>query len=149
MNKIIPVAIAVIHKNNKFLLTERKGTDPDDDKKMGRVWHFPGGGVEFGEEVENTLKREIREELGLTISIEKQLPKIYSAIRPYWHGLLIPFLCSIKGEEHIVLDHESFQFGWFSQTEILKLHILPFVKEMLEEASLLLKKSHPNMTERL
>jgi len=140
MNKIIPVAIAIIHKNDRFLLTERKGTDPDDDKKMGRVWHFPGGGIEFGEEIENTLKREIQEELGLDVSIEQQLPKIYSAIRPCWHGLLIPFLCSIKGEEHIVLDHESFQSGWFSREEILKLHILPFVTEMLEETVLLLKK---------
>jgi 8-oxo-dGTP diphosphatase len=134
MNRIIPVVIAIIHRNNKFLLTERKGTDPDDDRKMGRVWHFPGGGIEFGEDIHVALKREIKEELHLTIEIEQQIPHIFSAIRPYWHGVLISHLCKIKGDETIILDHESFQYGWFTYQEVKKLHTLPFVVEMMDEA---------------
>lgn len=140
MQKISPVAIAIIHKKNKFLLTERKGTDPD-DAQFGRIWHFPGGGVEFGEEIYDALKREIKEELNLSIIIEKQF-SIYSALRlPYWHGLLIPHLCSIVGEEHITLDDESFQYGWFTHEEVQKLYKLPAVGEMLDEAVKLLKQA--------
>lgn len=127
MNKIVPVAIAIIHKDNKYLLTERKGNEQ-------KVWHFPGGGVEFGETVENALHREIKEELNLTIKIEQQLSQVYSAIRPKWHGILIPFVCNIEGEENIKLDNESFQYGWFKAEEIKKLHTLPFVVEMLSLA---------------
>lgn len=140
MNKIIPVAIAVIYKDNKFLLTERKGKDPDDPPGGGRVWHFPGGAVEFGENVESALKREIREELNLSISIQAQLP-VHSAVRPYWHGILISHLCQIVGPEDILLDKESFQYGWFTRTEIEKLHTLPFVAEMLEDAQALLNRA--------
>jgi ADP-ribose pyrophosphatase YjhB (NUDIX family) len=139
MKKIVPVAIAIIHKENKYLLTERKGKDPD-DMPGGRVWHFPGGAVEFGEKIEDSLKREIQEELNLSIKVERSIPQVYSAIRPYWHGVLISYLCSIDGEEHIELDHESYQYGWFTADEIRKLHVLPFVNEMLDEAEKLLKK---------
>jgi 8-oxo-dGTP diphosphatase len=139
MNRIIPVAIAIIHKENKFLMTERKGNDPD-DAQFGRIWHFPGGSVEFGEEVFDALKREIKEELNLAIAVECQLPHIFSAVRNNWQGLLIPHLCSIKGEEKIILDAESFQYGWFTYEEIKKMYTLPFVIEMLEDALTLLKK---------
>jgi len=139
MAKIIPVVIALIHKNNTFLLTERKGNDPD-DRMFGRVWHFPGGAIEFGEEVQDALKREIKEELNLTIRIEKQISQVYSAIRTNWQGLLIPHLCVIEGDENIVLDSESFQYGWFTYEEIKNMYVLPFVFEMLEDAMKLLKK---------
>jgi 8-oxo-dGTP diphosphatase len=139
MNKIIPVVIAIIHKGNKFLLTERKGKDAD-DAPFGRIWHFPGGAVEFGEELEMALMREIKEELNLDISVDQQLPHIYSALRKYWHGILIPHLCTISGDENIILDDESFQYGWFTYEEIKKLYCLPFVMEMLNDAQNLLKK---------
>jgi ADP-ribose pyrophosphatase YjhB (NUDIX family) len=139
VNKIIPVAIAILHKGDRFLLTERKGKDSD-DARFGRVWHFPGGAVEFGEDIHAALKREIKEELHLTIEIGQQIPHIYSAIRPYWHGLLISHLCTIAGDETIILDHESFQYGWFTHEEVKKLYTLPFVSEMLDEAVKLLKK---------
>ncbi len=139
MNKIIPVAIAIIHKDNTFLLTERKGKDAD-DAPFGRIWHFPGGAVEFGEEVQEALKREIKEELNLSINIEHQVPRVFSAVRPHWHGILISHVCSIVGGENIILDSESYQFGWFTYEEIKKLYTLPFVFEMLDEAKKLLEK---------
>lgn len=144
MSKIVPVSVAIIHKDNKFLLTERKGNDPDDEP-FGRVWHFPGGAVEFGEEVTNALRREIKEELNLDINIEQQIPHIFSAIRPHWHGLLIPHICSIVGQENIMLDEESYQYGWFTYEEIQKLYVLPIVHEMLGEAVKLLEKRESDM----
>ncbi len=139
MNRIIPVAIALIHKNNQYLLTERKGEDKD-DAEFGRIWHFPGGAVEFGEEIHEALKREIKEELNLEILIEHQIPHVFSAVRPHWHGILISHVCSIIGTETIQLDSESFQYGWFTYDEIKKLYTLPFVIDMLDEALKLLEK---------
>ena len=144
MNKIIPVAVAIIHKDSKFLLTERKNNDPEDGQ-FGRIWHFPGGAIEYGEEVHEALKREIKEELSLEIAVIQQLPKIYSTVRNHWQGLLIPHLCRIVGNETIALDDESFQYGWFSYEEATKLYSLPFVTEMLDEAQNLLKKREINM----
>ncbi len=137
MNKIIPVAIAIIHKENRFLLTERKGNDPD-EMQFCTVWHYPGGQVEFGETVEEALHREIKEELNLDILIEKQLGSVYSAIRPLWQGILIPYICKIVGKEEIKLDHESLNVGWYTFEEINVLKKLPFVQEMTDTAIKLL-----------
>ena len=41
-------------------------------------WHFPGGGVEFGESVGVTLIRELKEEAGITLLAEPRLLGIYN-----------------------------------------------------------------------
>ncbi|MFZ2207009.1 MAG: NUDIX domain-containing protein [Microgenomates group bacterium] len=133
MQKIIPVVIAVIHHKGKYLLTEREGKDPD-DIKFGRVWHFPGGALEFGEQLDSALIREIKEETNLDIKVECQLPHIFSAVRMGWHGVLIPYLCSVIGNNEIVLDHESIDYGWYTFKEICKLKKLTFVQEMADDA---------------
>lgn len=138
MPKIIPVVIAVIHHKGKYLLTEREGKDPD-DVEFGNVWHFPGGALEFGEELDSALIREIKEETNLDIKVERQLPRIFSAIRHGWHGVLIPHLCSVVGDTiKVVLDHESINYGWYTFEEIKKLKKLTFVQEMADDAASLL-----------
>jgi nucleoside triphosphatase len=60
-----PAAYAVIINNeNKILLCNTKST--------GKYW-FPGGGVDLGEKLEETLKREVLEETGIEIDVEKFL----------------------------------------------------------------------------
>lgn len=46
----------------------------------------PGGGLEFGEDVESCLKREFREETGLEVDI-KDFQFINELIRPPFHAL--------------------------------------------------------------
>jgi mutator protein MutT len=64
--KAIDVAAALICKDDRLLITQRR---PEDH--LPNLWEFPGGKVEAGETFENCLVREIREELGIEISVGK------------------------------------------------------------------------------
>jgi ADP-ribose pyrophosphatase YjhB (NUDIX family) len=46
-------------------------------------WHFPGGGVERGEEIEDALAREILEETGVVLTEPPELIGIYSHFDDY------------------------------------------------------------------
>jgi mutator protein MutT len=62
--KAIDVAAALIFHNGKLLITQRRADD-----HLPNLWEFPGGKVEPGETFERCLVREIREELGIEISV--------------------------------------------------------------------------------
>lgn len=65
--KIVKVVAAVLHQNNKIFITQRGYGE------WKNYWEFPGGKVEEGESEEEALKREIKEELGAEIVLEKDL----------------------------------------------------------------------------
>lgn len=74
----IKVSIAVIRKNGKIFIQKRpsKGL-------MGGLWEFPGGKAEKGETAPETLKREISEELGITLKNVKKIKKIKHGYTKY------------------------------------------------------------------
>jgi 8-oxo-dGTP diphosphatase len=63
MRTPVDVAVGVlIDADGRFLLTSRP-----EGKVYAGHWEFPGGKLEFGESVEQALRRELHEELGITI----------------------------------------------------------------------------------
>jgi 8-oxo-dGTP diphosphatase len=60
---VVDVAVGVlIDGEGRFLLTSRP-----EGKVYAGYWEFPGGKLEAGESVEEALRRELHEELGITI----------------------------------------------------------------------------------
>ena len=61
---VIDVAVGIIHNSvtNKVLVAQRNTKD----MHLGK-WEFPGGKINPGESAEQALKRELKEELGITV----------------------------------------------------------------------------------
>ena len=68
------VVVAVIYKKGRILIDKRKP-----DGLLGGLWEFPGGKIEDGESLTAALKREVREELGITIRIKRPLITVQHA----------------------------------------------------------------------
>lgn len=133
---IKPVVIAVIKRDDKFLMTKRDSLDPEDKEFFPFVWQFPGGGMEFGETPEQTIKREMIEEIGTEIEIISLIPKIYTETRGKWQGIFICFLCKLKNENStIVLNDEASEYNWYSIEEIPRLKLMPKTYEMALKAN--------------
>lgn len=63
------IGVAVLWNAQQQILIDRRRMQGT----MGGLWEFPGGKLEPGETVEDCIKREIREELGIEVEVGKHL----------------------------------------------------------------------------
>lgn len=117
--KTISVSCAIIIHQNKILAAKRS-------EKMSQAgfWEFPGGKLEEGESPEESLIREIQEELGMVISIIE--PLSISKFNYTSEDLtveLIPFTCHWVSGEIQILEHEEVQ--WLTLNEMDNLNWAP------------------------
>lgn len=103
---MITVVCALIIQNKKILITQL-GENTD----RPYLWEFPGGKVEKNETAEKALIREIREELNLEITVEKEMLSVVHAY-PLKKIELVPFICSIKNGKLKLTEHLNFK--WIS-----------------------------------
>ena len=102
---VVEVAVGVlIRADGCFLLTSRPP-----GKVYEGYWEFPGGKLEPGESVENALRRELREEIGVTIQ----------AVQPwkaetvdYPHALVRLNFCKVFSWTGELLMREGQSFAW-------------------------------------
>lgn len=103
--KIVDVAVGIlIRADGNFLLTSRPA-----DKVYAGYWEFPGGKLEPGETVEQALKRELHEELGIEVGAA-QLWKV--ELVDYPHALVRLNFCKVFDWEGELQMREGQLFSW-------------------------------------
>lgn len=115
---------AIIEREGRYLLAHRSDID---------WWNLPGGGLEYDETLEAGLAREIREEVGVTIEIER-LVGVYS--KPRKREVVLTFLCHLtpNSPEPGTSDEVS-NVAWFLPTEF-PTNLLPKHRQRLDDALL-------------
>jgi 8-oxo-dGTP diphosphatase len=118
---MMPIATvgAIIEKDGRILLTKRN-VEP----YKGR-WVVPGGHIEPNETAINAVRREIKEETGLSIKPEFLFyqDEICTDLRPKFdiHHVCLIFYSKTKGK--VKINEESTEFRWFKPREALKLKL--------------------------
>jgi 8-oxo-dGTP diphosphatase len=148
--KIIVAAlgIPVSSDGKKVLLTQRHAPGVS---AWHHKWQIAGGGVDFGETMEQAVLREMYEELHVKATIIHPYPIVKSSI---WYAnesdekmdtqvILISYLVSI-GDQVPDLSHdpdwETSAYGWYTLEEARQLDCLPLTLPAVEEAFELLAK---------
>ena len=104
---VTEVAVGIlIRPNGDFLMTTRPV-----GKAYAGYWEFPGGKLEAKESVVEALRRELIEEIGVTIE-DAQVWR--TSVIDYPHALVRLNFCKISRWSGILHMHESQQFSWQS-----------------------------------
>jgi mutator protein MutT len=83
-------------------------------------WEFPGGSVEFGENLEDAVVREVKEEYDFDISVEQLLDVVNHFIpdeRQHW--ISPTYLCKYTGGSPRIMEPDKCEdIGWFNLDSI-------------------------------
>lgn len=106
LKTVLVAACALIDADGRVLIAERPAGKP-----MAGLWEFPGGKVEANERPEETLIRELKEELGIAISEPCLAPLTFAShVYPDFHLLMPLYVC--RRWEGIVTPLEAQQVAW-------------------------------------
>jgi len=136
LHKSITVVCACIMRQGgqQILLSMRRAPGvPGLDGK----WELPGGKIEFGETPEQTIVREIREELGITITPTRLLPYLHTNLWEYEHAvqhvILACYECEMKEQGR--LPGHGDDARWFHINQIQFDSTLPGTREFVSLAT--------------
>lgn len=104
MKLLLVAAVALVDADRRVLIAQRP-----EGKQLAGLWEFPGGKVEPGERPEETLIRELREELDIRVKEACLAPLTFAShAYPDFHLLMPLFICrrwegTVRAVEHQAL----------------------------------------------
>ncbi len=86
---VLVAACALVDTDARVLIAQRPAGRP-----MAGLWEFPGGKIDAGERPEDTLMRELKEELGIIVEEECLVPLAFAShTYPDFHLLMPLYVC--------------------------------------------------------
>ncbi|MEA1946676.1 MAG: (deoxy)nucleoside triphosphate pyrophosphohydrolase [Thermodesulfobacteriota bacterium] len=115
--KITRVTAAILINDEKIIIAKRKSTG-----KLPNKWEFPGGKIEINETPEQCLKREMKEEFDIDVSVGEYLG---SSVYHYDHISieLLAYRTYWEGGEIDLKDHDDFK--WISLEQLAEYDFAP------------------------
>lgn len=109
-----PTAYAIIVRNGAVLAARDRG--------MPR-FAFPGGGVECGERLLDGLRREVREEVGMAVTVGELLHVrenffYCDPVHTAWHAIIFYYQCAIDPQDAQPIVGDIEEFRWIPILEL-------------------------------
>lgn len=123
----VGVSAVIFNNKNEILMMKRKGSHGDG------TWAFPGGAMELGEGIVEAMRREVAEEIGVTVTDEVFLA-VYNLL-DYMpkHYVGISFVVTDwSGEPKILEPAKCSEIGWFSMRNLPSPRFAPIDKYLLQ-----------------
>ena len=106
MNIVLVAACALVDPDGRVLIAQRP-----EGKPMAGLWEFPGGKVEAGEKPEDTLIRELEEELGIVVKEACLAPLTFAShTYPDFHLVMPLYVC--RRWDGTVTANEGQKLAW-------------------------------------
>jgi nucleoside triphosphatase len=125
------VGAVIVNRNGKILLAR--------SNRWKNKYSIFGGHLEYGEKLEDGIKREIKEETGLDVEIKDRFPFTESIFDPEYprksHMIFCDCIAIYSGDDNKVKTNEEFEkkFVWVTPEESLKMDIQKYSMEVIEE----------------
>ncbi|MCS7312716.1 MAG: (deoxy)nucleoside triphosphate pyrophosphohydrolase [Acidobacteria bacterium] len=118
-SRIGPVVVvaALIQRNGRFLVIQRQP-----GQRWAGYWEFPGGKIEAGEDPRAALRREVQEEVGLTVEVGDVFDYV-SYVHEGHHWLVLFFWTRLDPSDQVPTG--SWPYQWVPPAEMDDLPILP------------------------
>jgi len=129
---VLVAACALVDPDGRVLIAERPP-----GKSMAGLWEFPGGKVEPGERPEDTVIRELHEELSITIKEACLAPLTFAShAYPDFHLLMPLYIC--RRWEGTVMPREGQAIKWVKPRDLhsypmppADLPLIPMLRDLL------------------
>jgi 8-oxo-dGTP diphosphatase len=130
-SRCLQVTAALIPEGGRLFIAQRPP-----HKKFGLMWEFPGGKVEIGETLEESLAREIREELCWDIRVGDFFRQINHET-PDLRIDLYAFWCTVRGGTLCLREHAACCWAYPEELRTVgltlpDLRLLPFIEDLGE-----------------
>ena len=128
--KKIEVVAAIIMNDNKVLCVQRGPAKYD---YISKKWEFPGGKVESNETQVEAIKREIKEELHMDITVSDFLLTV-DHVYPDFELIMHSFLCNANSKDLTLTEHIDFK--WLDKEDLNQLEWaeadVPIVEKLIQ-----------------
>ena len=126
MSTIVTAVKGIVRHDNRILIVQRAAGDSG-----GGTWECPGGKIDFGEQPEDSLIREIREETGLTVTVDKIAYASSILTHPDRQVILLVYFCTAV-TSHVDLSEEHDAYLWADE-QLIRQQIAPSILTAFEQ----------------
>jgi 8-oxo-dGTP diphosphatase len=124
---------ALIKKDGLLLVLKRAMNE----KSFPGLWDLPGGRLEQGENLNQSLLREVKEETNFEIKVLDLIFAFSSEVKNGFAVYLAYNVDVLSGEIKLCYEDHS-EYAWVTKEELLKLEVTPVLKYGLENCKIIL-----------